>query len=89
MAIKTTILFVTILLITSLAARAQETNGSAPNPSVDATTAIRLLLADPDFATGPALAENAYDFATGAGIPGFGPLDAAEGERRLAHLIWE
>jgi len=87
MATKTTILFVTILLITSLAARAQETNGSAPNPPADATATMRALLADPDFASGPALVENAYDFATGNAIPGFGPLDAAE--PRLAHLIRE
>jgi hypothetical protein len=90
MDIKGTFLFVAILLATSaFAAKSQETTGTItgkPMTNEEATSAIRALLADPNFAVVPMLAENAYDFATGEAIPGFGPLDAAEAERRLARL---
>ena len=86
MDIKGTFLFIAILLATSaFAVRAQEITAK-PMTNEEATAAIRALLADPEFAAVPVLAENAYDFATGDGIPGFGPLDAAEGDRRLARL---
>jgi hypothetical protein len=89
MEIKGTFLFIAILLVTSaFAAGAAETTGTA-SPPPDATAAIRALLADPDFVAAPTPAENAYDFATADGVPGFGPLDASDHERRVARLVRE
>jgi hypothetical protein len=74
------------LVATTLGASAQETTSAAPDRPADATAVIRALLADRDFAAVSPLAENAYDFATADAIPGFGPIDGADSERRLA--IW-
>jgi hypothetical protein len=89
MEIKGTLSFIAVLLATSaFAAGAEETTGTA-TPRPDATAAMRALLADPAFAAAPAPAENGYDFATADDIPGFGPLDPAEHERRVVRLVRE
>lgn len=89
MEIKGSLLFIAILLATSaFAASGGETAGTAP-PAPDATAAIRALLADPDFAAAATPAENAYDFASVDGVPGFGPLEPADNDRRVARLVRE
>jgi hypothetical protein len=57
---------------------------NAPAAPVDATAAMRALLAERVIQDSAGLAENAYDFNAPDGVPGFGPMDS--GDRRLARV---
>ena len=97
---RTALLAVVGLVASTLAAAAQVGDFSAgpqaaisetsPARPADATAAMRALLHDPVFMSPPGLAENAYDFNAPGGVPGFGPIDLAPADRRLAQVvIWE
>ena|SRR5215468_10598817 len=63
---------------------------TAAPATTDATAAIHAMLREGAVAASPVPAENAYDFNAPAGIPGFGPIDSATADRRLAQIvIWE
>ena len=95
---RTALLAAIGLVASTLVAAAQVGDFSAAPPvamsetlpqAADATAKMRALLHDPAV-NQPGLAENAYDFNVPGGVPGFGPIDPAPGDRRLAQvIIWE
>jgi len=67
-------------------AAASETSPQA----ADATATMRALVHDPVVTGSLVPVENAYDFNAPNGVPGFGPIDSAQADRRLAQIIiWE
>src|SRR5262245_23935847 len=95
---RTALLAAVGLIALTLVAGAQVGDLSAAPPvaasetsaPADATAAIHALVRDPRLVGQPGLAENAYDFNAPGGVPGFGPIDSAPGDRRLAQvIIWE
>jgi hypothetical protein len=54
------------------------------NSPVDATAAMRALLAEWVIRDATGLAENSYDFNAPDGVPGFGPIEGSD--RRLARV---
>jgi hypothetical protein len=66
------------------------TSETAAPQTADATAAMHALLREGAVTFSPVPAENAYDFNAPGGIPGFGPIDSATADRRLAQIIiWE
>jgi hypothetical protein len=78
------------LIASPFFADAQDVVGRSTEPQpvakapVDATAAMRALLAEWVVRDATGLAENAYDFNAPDGVPGFGPMEG--GDRRLARV---
>jgi len=63
---------------------------TSPPQVGDATATMRALVHDPVVTGSLVPVENAYDFNAPNGVPGFGPIDSAQPDRRLAQIIiWE